>query len=233
MTTVRTSYVNMSREMITSLLPLALFDGQLAVSVLLLMNSRRPLIAIACLILSGGVVTYFAPITLHQQAATLWSLAWVPWLSTLTKVIDSSGSPASKYWKAAQDPTAVKVRPLRCKLLWSLDLIHNFRGINWNWQIECPPGPVAHSRARYVLLNFVRIVALWLAFDVLCSITALTWRPLLASSPVTSASIRHESWMQDALSKAIFCIMPLIQFKLVHLIISTVTVACGCTDSQV
>lgn len=125
---------------------------------------------VLCLLCAIAVVSiYAAPLAGDSNFARLWIFAWVLWLATFTNFVGTAVPPESRYWRHSHGfREAEDLRPLGPhKIAWSASLVHNLRGVGWNWQINGIIPPKESRRLRFVLGKGFQTAALLLVSNTL------------------------------------------------------------------
>lgn len=225
----------MAIDLIPSVLSVLVFESILVLCIAIPALHARPLWTIALLTMLGAMLTYAAPLGRHPSITHIWTVAWVPWLSTVSKVLVANGSLETRYWRKDGESrtSGTPVAQLVRKLYWSLDLIHNCRGIAWNWQVQRGPTSRASTPARFCIMNLVHLAALGLMYDAMNQINTALYSPLLLVPGMYPATIRHREWVRDAVHKICFGLLPVLQFNIIYISISISAVGTGLSSSQV
>lgn len=225
----------MNANLILSVLTVLVFESILVSCIAVPLLHARPMRAIALLTVTGAVLTCLAPLGRCPLTVHIWTVAWVPWLSTFSKLLGADGSPETRFWKKDEEPrtTLTPTGRLRHKLCWHLNLIHSFRGIGWNWQIRDVPASRILTPVQFFSMNMVRLAVLWLMYDSLNHVTTALYTPLLSTRDISPPTIRHHTWIRDAVHKICFGLLPLLQLNIIFISISTVAVVLGLSKTQV
>jgi hypothetical protein len=90
-------------------------------------------------------------------------------LATFTKFIATTVPPETKYWRHANGVReAENLRSFGSrKIAWSTSLVHDMRGIGWNWQVNGILPQKDPRRLNFVLKNIAQITMLVFVTDVL------------------------------------------------------------------
>jgi hypothetical protein len=125
---------------------------------------------VLCLLCAIAIASICAAsLTDRSDYAQLWSFAWVSGLATFTKFIATTVPPETKYWRHANGiREAENLRSFGSrKIAWSTSLVHNMRGIGWNWQVNGILPQKDPRRLNFVLKNIMQITMLVFVTDVL------------------------------------------------------------------
>lgn len=191
--------------------------------------------AVLCALCAIAVLSiYTAPLADGSNCARLWGFAWVIWLATFMKFLPTTVSPESRYWRLSHGfREAEDLRSLDPhKIAWSASLVHNLRGVGWNWQIDGVIPQPESRRLQFVLGKFAQTAALLLATDIFQH-AMLRIYPTMTPEALSTITIRHPEWLHDCANKVVFGISAFVTIQLNYVALSTMAVACHWSNPQV
>ena len=219
----------MQNSVSKSLLLAVAFESALIVSLSLPNFPYRGHVVLITLLSLAAAITYTALSDHHVHYTQVWRFVWVPWLVTIEKFLRKDQVPEAAFWRMSQQvKEALDMESLSVsKLAWSTSLIHNFRGIGWNWQVKNVPSQNETRRHMFVVKRLYRLLLLFSAFDFLQQIAFRLFAPGIGSVSPALVTIRHRDWIHGFVNALVFGLTTVIQFDLIYSAISILPVACG------
>jgi hypothetical protein len=157
-------------------------------------------ILFSALILSLAALSMIEPhFTNNIGLAQPFTVSWSYYLSTLAKILFSSGSgPEASFWRIDKPQgEALSYTGIR-KLSWALVLIFNTRGIRWNYQVKNIPGQFSVRRSRFIFQQTLLLLRNLVLADLFSNLSVRLFYtdPSGSSLPVDSKflSLGHENW---------------------------------------
>ena len=172
------------------------------------------------------LATFFTLVA-QGNRTQVWCFARIPWLFTVEKFLHSQ-PPEAVLWRVTRGAEDVKDMAAFSveKLIWSVLLLSNFRGIGWNWEVKnIARQDDSHPRI-FATKRACRTFILLFLFDFLQHVANKLMSP-------TTGTIRHEHWMRDFTHILCFCLLTIVQLDLIYSATSAISVACGFANPKV
>jgi hypothetical protein len=192
--------------------------------------------AVLCVLCAIAIISvYAAPLADESYCGRVWGFAWVIWLATFTKFLPTTVSPESKYWRhshgfrEAEDLESSDPQ----KIAWSASLVHNLRGVGWNWQIDGVVPHVESRRLQFVLGRCAQTAALLFVTDIFQHAMLKLYPTVTPDALSRNLTIRHSEWIHDCANKVIFGTSAYVTIQLNYVALSTMAVACHWSNPQV
>lgn len=169
-----------------------------------------------------------------------FTIAWSYYMATLAKLLFSDNpGPESNYWrcdKAEKEALSYPSFGWR-KLVWTVMLVFNQRGVRWNHQVKNVPNIHQQSRARFLAYQACQFGKFMLIADLLFELT----RRLIFTSPDGTVgqlnskylTLHHEDWIWSLAKAAVFGATPYFMLSMQYAQFAFVSVLLGLSQPAV
>ena len=168
------------------------------------------------------------------------SIGWSYYMATLAKLLFSGDEgPEAHYWridKPVKEALSFAAFGWK-KLVWSLMVVFNQRGVRWNHQVKNVPPVMEKRKARFLLLQAYQFLKCMLIADLLFELST-HWFFTSPDGQIGNmnskyVTLRHQDWRWSFLKSLVFASTPYFMLSMQYAQFAFVAVLLGFSSPEV